>query len=529
MKPLLRTSFFLITLVLSLPGIAKTAYPLYAISSQYTPFTPSDLKTIAENFNYFRAVKLTKSDIDALHQINPNLKTLQYINSSGSFTMDEARNVEMYYRNQISMYHVAILANMIDQKQTQFKLDKESRDIIPLKCSKTKEDYSIDNQNYVIWIRIDNELMKVIDFNYTTNEINVQRGFAKTTPASHQVKAKVFAPVYIGFPTTPGGNDHKKRLRYAYDVTTPLAVKHLVDGTYQAIVQQGYDGMWFDTFSAGNFNHYDMFKNVVHLVWDFNKNAYANREQKREQQEIRLNTVQNQLAAKLGQTPPLFANNMHPSQYWPGNGHTRLFLMPTDLKPRPLDGYCIEAFAGVTAGRGQKPFYKLRSAWIANVKMLMDASQKKLSALPMIANAGVLSSDLEPAGKIRDDFEAYGYASFLMAVEKNSKIMFGIPAYYFYTDQNIRKAWVHPRYFLPIGAPTETQTPENIGRYVPTGHVTYVRNFENGLVLVNPTDQADLFDFNTAYYDPDAERMITSLTMAPATGKILLKTKPQIK
>mgnify|MGYP003579744367 FL=1 len=515
----------LLVIVLPFNSMAKTVYPLYAISADYTPLTSEDAKIIAQNFRLFRAVRLKKAEIDALHSINPQLKTLFYINSGSSFAIT-ARYFETNYRTQISMYSIATLASKINRTQIIFKLKPDTNTPIPLKKSTMEGDFSENNKKYVIWIRIDNELMKVLNFNQTTHEIKVARGFSGSTPSAHAVNASVFTTVYVQRRAIPDGTDSLNRLRYSIDVASPFAIKWLVDQTYQAVTELNYDGVWFDVFSANNFNHYNMYGKGVPFMWDFNKKAYAKREEKRELQEIRLNAVQNKLIDILKKLPPIFANRMAAGQYWPGLGNTRLLLMPTQVKPRPLAGYCIENFAGFVNGRGNRPRYRIGNSWIRYMKMLMDASQKGLVALPMVADAGGWSTEIEPAGPIRDAFETYAYASFLIAVEKNSKIMLGIPAYYFYTDQKERKAWLHPRYSWPIGLPTETQAPENILNYQPKGHVIFMRHFDNGLALVNPTNQSDAIKFGTSYYDPDTRQTINSITMAPQTGKVLLKSRP---
>ena len=112
-----------------------------------------------------------------------------------------------------------------------------------------------------------------------------------------------------------------------------------------------------------------------------------------------------------------------------------------------------------------------------------------------------------------------------MAVEPDGKIMFGVPVFYYYETAKKYKAWVHPRYYLPIGVPIETNKPENIDLYIPKNHVTYVRRFKQGIVLVNSSNENDVILLDDYYFDIDIGKAIKSVNLASATAKILLKMK----
>jgi hypothetical protein len=507
------------------------AYPLFAISAVPKTLSSSDVQVIGGNFDYYDDSSLTLSEIAALHQVNPTIKTVKYLDSSNTTNLSGLNAVENYYRMDVAVFPVATLATDITLTDTLFTLTPLSTASIPLKQSTASGDYSVSptTQNYVTWIRIDNELMKIVDFNPSINLITVARGLSGTTPVTHSAQAQVFSPAYVGQSglgdNYPDGSG--PYLCYAFDVSSPIAVSWIVDNMYNPgnsevmLTTRGYDGMWYDTFSPANYNFADMFGNPVQYVWDFQTQAYATNEDKLAQQEVRLTAIQNQLLSELGYWPFLLANSMSASYYWPSTGNARALLMPTTLKPRPLDGYCIENFAGRVSVAGIPPIYNTGNVWRNSVMMLMDAAQNGLAALAMIASAGSDSAALEPAGSIRDAFELYGYASYLLGVEATKTTKFGIPAFYVQNGQ--RYAWVNPRYYLPIGLPTETQLSSNINAYRPTGHRTYMRHFQNGLVLVNPTYQIDTpITLDQAYLDPDTNQMIQSISMGALSGKILL-------
>ncbi|MCC2685023.1 MAG: hypothetical protein K0R75_1922, partial [Paenibacillaceae bacterium] len=166
--------------------------------------------------------------------------------------------------------------------------------------------------------------------------------------------------------------------------------------------------------------------NAVDDAWDFKRQEPYTPDNYREALEIKLTAIQNDLNQRFGKFPALYANNMKSKVYYPGHGEVKKLLEPTNIKPRPLDGFSVESFAGSFAAKAAKrdengPKYIGPNAWRDNVKMVMDAAQAGAAALPMIANAGVKSELLEKAGPIRDKFELFAYASYLMAVEANGK------------------------------------------------------------------------------------------------------------
>jgi hypothetical protein len=131
---------------------------------------------------------------------------------------------------------------------------------------------------------------------------------------------------------------------------------------------------------------------------------------------------------------------------------------------------------------------------------------------------------IEPAGKERDDFELYAYASYLLAVEPDFPTPLGIPA--FYQKDSQRFAHLNPQYFWPIGNPKESFAPENIDDYRKAGQELYLRHFTNGIVIVNPTLEVQGRTLKGTYTDPRNGEIVTgSITMPPHSGWILLKKK----
>jgi hypothetical protein len=327
------------------------------------------------------------------------------------------------------------------------------------------------------------------------------------------------------YPDGPGNT-----LQYVFDAAQPFSAQFIADSAANFMTRAKYDGVWLDTYEAEIFNTADVNGHAVEGAWDFRRQELYTPDHYREAQEIKLSAIQNDLNRRFGKFPILYANNMKSKLYYAGHGEVKKLLEPTAVKPRPLDGFSVESFAGSFAAKAAKrdesgPRYIGPNAWRDNVMMVMDSAQTGLAALPMIANAGVKSALLEKAGPVRDKFELFAYASYLMAVEADGRTMLGLPA--FYQEGGKRYARLSPIYTLPIGKPLESRKPDDLDGYRPQGHVSYMRTFSNGIALVNPTAKQDEgIELPQPYIDPSTGNKVTTVNMDGQTGKILLLKQP---
>lgn len=508
-------------------------YPLYAIVSGYAEPNREDLKVIAQNFSLAQA-GFSPETIRTLHEINPDFKVVLYFNSTYTSKAGDVPRAEKRHRRALSMFPVATLKETIDKEANVFTLlSLKKSKTISLRASSiggalSSGDLSQPStQYYVTWIRIGDEWMRIEKFDRETGRIEVTRGFDRSKPASHTKGDPVFSPVYLGsvndtgaWPGGPGEN-----LRYAFDPANPAGTQWHLPNMAKAI-ENGFDGFWLDICSSSPFNMCDSDGQGV-KPWDFRTGKVYDSDAYCEGQQIKVHTIQNAIREKFGRWPVMVANNMRARAFEPGSGGQKLMLLPTDLKPRPLDGYCMENFAGNFAARAANregkvgPGYHSVKEWIENVKLVMFCAQNSLAAYPMIANAGSKSKMLEGLGKVRDRFESFAWASYLLGVEKGSPTRLGIPAFYQKGDR--RFARIHPRYSWPIGAPAETVAPEEIDRYKIKNRPTYQRRFTNGLALVNPSGIDDApIALEGDYIDPETNKKVISVTMKAHTGKILL-------
>ncbi len=538
---IMKTRRAIITCLMCLASVAVwceaggPVYPLYAIASGSPELSEADIEVLAGNFTLVQA-NLSEDVISKLHKVNPEFKAVRYFNSTYTSGADMVQMAEGEYRQALTMFKVAQLESGVDDHVASFVLKPVSQGKpISLRASTVSGNLSSDasgrpsTKHYVTWIRIGDELMRIDSFDRGTSHIYVTRGFDGTKSEAHDADSPVFSPIYLGSTNDtgawPGGPGDF--LRYAFDPSNSAGVARLMDGMVEAF-SDGYDGFWLDICSASPFNMCD--SDGQHVTpWDFRTGQLYNKDTYREGQEIKVRTIQDAIHEKYGRWPVMIANNMKARTFELGEGGQKQMLIPNKLKPRPIEGYCIENYAGGFAARASKrkgkvgPDYHDLEKWRDNQMMLMTCAQEGLAAYPMIANAGSKSEMLEGLGAVRDQFETFAYASYLLCIEKDSPTRLGLPA--LYKENGRRFAKLHPRYTWPIGGPVETVSPAKLDKYKVEGRHSYRRYFINGVVLVNPSDKDDKeikFD-GGGFINPETGKRIKSVQMKAHTGKILLR------
>ena len=134
---------------------------------------------------------------------------------------------------------------------------------------------------------------------------------------------------------------------------------------------------------------------------------------------------------------------------------------PELLAPgRLLDGGAKEGFVcGTTGACGFDGSYVVfdEGTWSNNVAGVMNVSYAGLPVMPIIGSAGCESPQIVPM-PTRDAIEEFAYASYLLAAGTRTSL-FGIVPYYFRNAsaglQGGLQIRLHPRYFYPVGAPTQ--------------------------------------------------------------------------
>jgi hypothetical protein len=517
-------------------ALSRPPFRMYGITSGPHPsLTDAQLKTFAEAFyiihglnsKYFNKIAYMKG-------INPEIKFIEYMNSTYVWNVLDNYDtvgdvVETKHKHAIAMAVVAWVQQAITAEQTQFVVYKcnfkggkyyRIGDDIPVAIvpSTVSGNFSATdltgNTNFVFWIRMGNELMKVTGFDRVTGTVTVVRGFNGTTPSSHAAGNLVFAPVYIGSvegnpfhgPLSKNGNIG---LRYALDPRITDA--NILRGVRaMEIMNKGLDGIWLDIFTPGFFNQANCLAERVQ-AWDFTTNAVYTPDEWRYWQEVKAKYFQDYIFENKGIYPVIVGNNQGPEGYFEGQGGTKFYMMHTEVKPMAIQGMCNEGI-----------FKRTGAEWKAAMKMFLDAAKLDLPVMPIMGDAGANGQKQEwPDTPERDKKERYSYATFLLAVEKNSKMMMG--TYPFYKDSNGNPFFrIHKQYYYPVGEPAETLIYSNLDNYRMPGTGVYKRAFTNALVLVNPGTITENVVLDKEYLDPDNGNRVSAVSMPAASGKILL-------
>lgn len=512
----------------------RPEYPLYSpFFGSSHQFTADDLKAIAANFDFIYGQTLSKDEMEAARHMNPKLQFIKYV---GAWTV-RADEAERSLRRQILYYTCGALAEDIDPRRTEFRLSGSS----PLKGSTIPGEYSRSLAEYVTWIRIDGELMRLESVDAAQGRVRVTRKFASERAEAHRKGAQVFSPVYGVAPGKPNEWEGKGSVSYHYDPSFPARWNHIYD-TLERFISEGGDGIWIDILMDRSLRESDVEgKELGRPSWNFASGRPYTRDEFRRRNEAGVRSIQERFKRKFGRDPVIYANNMMASRYEEGQGGHKFYLLSTAQKPRPVNGMCIEDFMGGYESAEWAQWTKSRTPsvpkkacypctagyknWIENVKMLMKSAQAGLPAVPLMINAGMKTAIFEAIDRrARHEWELWAYASYLLGVEKKNgacPTKLGVPM--FYRDGDKRHVALDPMYYWRIGEPADSVRAEEIARYrIGTGDV-YRRRFSNGLVLVNPGPRAAQVRLDERLIDPETGERITTVTLAPQSGKILLK------
>jgi hypothetical protein len=167
------------------------------------------------------------------------------------------------------------------------------------------------------------------------------------------------------------------------------------------------------------------------------------------------------------------------------------------------DGVHIDEF--LRAPISSTSDYKSEADWKKDVDYLSAISQdNKIVLITTRISASDATTDTIMA------WLKYSVASYLLA--KN-----GTHTYFQFDVQGALQYAADPILSAPVGAPQEAYTKLSSG--------IYRRQFSNGIVLVNPTDEEKETELEGQYHLLNGSEQIAKLTLHPYTGEILIKAQ----
>jgi len=505
-------------------------YPLFAVSIERS-YSPTELDKIATWFTATHG-SLPADQVTYLKSKRPEFQVLAHINSTYTNGPD-APYVEAKLRDAVAMYHTANLAEALDTKAKTFQLTAVGNRDIVLKASTVEGDVDISDKGtsqYVTWIRIDDEYMRIEKWKPATGRITATRGFAGTNPERHAGGTAVLSPVYIGikgttvwtgyYPDGPG-----RFLRYALRNDHKAMYDFKIAQIIKVIKADESDGPWLDIMGMGFFNQSNMDGRPVR-PWNFKTGKTYTREEYRDDIQRKAQYFRSQIERATGRRVIMVANNLS-GKYFPEDGFGKLYLLPTAIKPDPLDGLVLEGFAGEFLNN----HLRTDKSMIGNIQIVMDMEKNRLGGYLSYDNCASRRARTPEEARQKELHERYAYACYLLGAEASGTVRFGIAAYRRPGQDNPKPhLWLHPQYFYRIGAPKQTVAYQDIEKYQLPGYATYCREFENGFVFVNLSSKdRDRLEFGQvsrlpdSLIDPDNKEIISELELGPHSGKILLK------
>lgn len=548
MKPI----YLILLLCLSVFGLKSQIRPDYPLYTCYFEknhvFSLKELKTLASSFDFVYGNEFTTVEMEQTRKYNPDFKFIRYI---GNWKADAQYFEDDHYRDML-YYPCAVLDHSIDEKMNTFKLTESPYyNKLELNASTIEGDKSVNSFEYVTWLRIDDELMRIEKWDPEHRTVTVTRNFVHQNIQKHPAKSHVLLPAYGSEPKIKtGDNSRSGYLSYHYD---PASTARW-DNTYKTLVdfvKKGGDGIWIDILMDGSLRELDMNGNDLPFLltdgeprmlslWNFEMKRPYFRDEFRKKCESGIRRIQERYKKEFGRWPIIYGNNMMASRFEDGNGGHKYYLYPTNEKPRPLDGMCIEDFMGgyhrdqyanwdkktvIVPAKACYDCYTNYRNWNENVIELMKCSHENLAAMPIIINAGIKTTAFPGlSDSVRHNWELWAYASYLLGVAKQDgkcTTKLGIPM--FHNPNSYLQVAVDSIYFLGIGEPVETSPSAELDYYRIQGTNVYQRKFNNGIVLVNPDYKSVTIKLDDVLYDPDTKKKVSSIEMKAQTGKILLQ------
>jgi hypothetical protein len=128
-----------------------------------------------------------------------------------------ADQAERGLRDRILYYPAASLASDIGDRDTEVQLSAIDKRKLSLRASSIGGDFSRSIHEYVTFLRIGSELMRIESFDSASGRVSVTRGFAGFSAKPHSRNATVFLPTYGVAPGKANEWESKRNISYHYD------------------------------------------------------------------------------------------------------------------------------------------------------------------------------------------------------------------------------------------------------------------------------------------------------------------------
>ncbi len=508
-----------------------TPYPIYAgIFGSAPTYDSAAIRLLGQNFDaYYGGFDVNLTTANNIRQHNPNFKFIKY---QGAWQLTGASRIKVErQKDQVLHYRMGTVDSAISATQTRFKIADLFGKIVASTSARDSSGGYFQSGifKYTTWLRIGNEVMKIVAVNNT--EVEVLRGFDNTQKAAYAAGTPILSPVYGTNPTP----DMREEISYRNDEATTLRWDNIYTAL-EAEYNKNKGGVWIDIV-VGNLSQFTQNGETVpaNRIWDLVNNQMYDPAYRASRSEVGIKYMQDKFKAKFGINPAIWGNNMlFPTTLT--DPRIKL-LLQTAIKPRPLDGFAQEnAYAGYGTGGNSGDVFNWTGyeEWKNILRSIMYMGEQKLSAVPLSMDGGRDNGTFAklPAERKHKLF-MYNYASYLLGVkvEADNSIYTKLGLTPIVDDNNKISFNLDPCFTWDIGKPTQTLASADFMQYKLPNRDIWVRRFDNGIVLVNPTDrdetQIDVSAFGSRFYNPDSRLTTTQTVSLPEhTGLFLFFNNP---
>lgn len=491
---------------------------IYEIHNQNTRKEIENI--IQKSHNLVEEYKIEMAEIDAkiaelkkedLRFIITDYTTATYVKSM----QDRINLFEQYHKKGIAMVAAAKLVDDLDAETTQFNLTiydiamstqkgKLGHHGIPIVKSQTdgltSAPFETTGYNYVFWIRIDDELMKVLEWepndDNMTGTITVLRGIDNSGAISHAKNSVVSSPIYEGsnneISAFPVANYNRIHYGLDIDVDNVLGFQYKSDRIVTA-VELGYDGISMDLLTTKRkypWGHCDCFGRAA-TPWNHKTNKLQSVSNRAQGFQVMMKTTTEYVKGKTGKIV-----------YINGNEAEEYLLVKKYLNPYPLGSTISE-----------NAFPMVDSWWNKYKNQLIEWGKNDYPARVIIGPAKWTMSK----GKF-DSLFYFSYCEYLLFKGVNAKNFLIGCCFNQYNSIDAATSDVYfPRFlYIPIGEP--------IGEIIEI-EKAYRRDYENAVILVYPYKNGDDINIimDETYIDAWSENKVKEITLKPNSSMLLVK------
>lgn len=461
-----------------------------------------------------------KTNAQRIKEVDPDFIVSNYRNGSyiAQFCPEEAEEIETRFPLGISIWNTSTtLLNDITAEDTTVKISRYPADRIPrgpevregrppetypFKKSTTDAEHTKTTKEYVAWIRLGEEILRLEDVQAADDGIQftVRRGIWGTTASAHKKGDTVFQPIYIGrnmgidagdgsLGGRPDDPSKQPGIRYALMTFHPEMHRWLGEKA-KIIFDEGYDVCWLDVTVSTWYNNANAYGDEIR-PWNIRKNMLLNQDDYREWQQEK-----NDALYAMFPNGKFWINNVKGGVYF-DNGHDR-YQLSGENGHHPVDGGSMEMYANHLGNE---------KAWIQTADMTLDFVNSKFNGVAWSKGSNTM------------DYRRFSYATYLLGYKPGAELYFAIG------EGGGLLSKPRDLFYYDLGEPTQ-EFQKIAEAEVKDVKGLYSRDFTKGKVVINPGMEPKQMTLDKEYVDSATGKMVKELELEGNRAAILFLPKP---